>query len=758
MTPIREAGGPVAEQPNTPERFRAPKPALPLDVLVAIAETERKVKRLLEDIPTIPGFILLEGDVVNATNFMRVGAAEAFKTRVEYYASQSGFCRAWLDEAADETVAATLSLAVSLWTLSRYRASVPSIKEELRKTLQAQLEERLNCISEIDKQKSGTLANGSHSAPASDGGPEALEGPGFLDKPGTGEELKALALESEAASVRTASAGGDVVGAVPEPPVLDGTTSRGPGPVGGNSSQEIAEGAIIDPQQAYLTTSAILPSLDRWLHSIRCFVPEKLALQVQWQIEEDKPRIRRALLDAASQAKPNTADVPSLMGGGKSEYLDAISDLSVDLLTLVLGQLWWVTQQASPTVYDQMADDLYQDVLQFCKQRMADLDSACCNVNAPNCDDLLSPLQGELLLVRERAKEKVLLGYRLGKAVGGANRRRKDLKQSLQSYTETLARESDRDLIELAKIWAAYAELLYDSLASCYQGLSVNPVELYGESGVLAGGSTLVQVKYDIRRLRLPRPKHWPAPQNFGDDVSPSLRQSPESIVLSLPVSFTWLLDDRWFMRELLKCVHERVEYWKEKLCGNNQAASPASLAASVQYWEEKLCGNNFPQRVEETVREAGPQEPTPNNAAADVSNKPGPNTTKTAIESAKATQPPAGGARKGMPRRKPDLQTSRERAELARDLATELATVKQELRRFRTAADLRLKHPEFILWKHIEQAELEELVDGTAFTPKAYAENLTLRKYGITSRETLKKDRQKLRKAQRNHPGPPSS
>jgi len=161
-------------------------------VLVAIAETERKVKRLLEDIPTIPGFILLEGDVVNATNFMRVGAAEAFNTRAEYYASQSGFCRAWLDEAADETVAATLSLAVSLWTLSRYLASVPSIKEELRKTLQAQLEERLNCISEIDKQKSGTLANGSHSAPASDGGPEALEGRAFWTSRGLVKSSKPL--------------------------------------------------------------------------------------------------------------------------------------------------------------------------------------------------------------------------------------------------------------------------------------------------------------------------------------------------------------------------------------------------------------------------------------------------------------------------------------------------------------------------------------------------------------------------------------
>ena len=140
-------------QPNTPERSRPPKPSLPLDVRVAIAETERKVKRLLEDIPTIPGFIMLESDVVNATNVMRGGVPEAFKMRADYYASQSGYCRAWLDEAADETVAAMLSL-IALWTFPSYRESVPSIRKELRRILQAQIDERLNCMNHVDTQKS----------------------------------------------------------------------------------------------------------------------------------------------------------------------------------------------------------------------------------------------------------------------------------------------------------------------------------------------------------------------------------------------------------------------------------------------------------------------------------------------------------------------------------------------------------------------------------------------------------------------------
>jgi hypothetical protein len=101
-------------------------------------------------------------------------------------------------------------------------------------------------------------------------------------------------------------------------------------------------------------------------------------------------------------------------------------------------------------------------------------------------------------------------------------------------------------------------------------------------------------------------------------------------------------------------------------------------------------------------------------------------------------------------PRRVPDLDTSRERLALVEVLARELAIVKQEVRRYRTVEQLKRKHPAFMLWDHIEDSQVKELVDGAAFTPKAYAENLTLTKFGLTSRETLKKDRQKIRKAKK--------
>jgi hypothetical protein len=143
---------------------------------------------------------------------------------------------------------------------------------------------------------------------------------------------------------------------------------------------------------------------------------------------------------------------------------------------------------------------------------------------------------------------------------------KRDLEQALQRYEGSLARESDRSLIELAGIWCAYAATLYDSLAKSHVGPPGDPSELFNESGELAGGLTVAQVKYDLQRIRLPRPKHWPAPQNFGDDVSLELHRTLQSIALSAPVSFTWLLDDPWFMSEILKCLYERVQHWKDQL------------------------------------------------------------------------------------------------------------------------------------------------------------------------------------------------
>jgi hypothetical protein len=101
------------------------------------------------------------------------------------------------------------------------------------------------------------------------------------------------------------------------------------------------------------------------------------------------------------------------------------------------------------------------------------------------------------------------------------------------------------------------------------------------------------------------------------------------------------------------------------------------------------------------------------------------------------------------VPRRTPDIEKSRERLAFFDSVATELATIKQDLKGYYTAKSLKQSHPKFVLWKLISKKELQEIVNGETFFPRTFAENLTLRKFGITSRETLKKDRYKIRRVE---------
>lgn len=96
---------------------------------------------------------------------------------------------------------------------------------------------------------------------------------------------------------------------------------------------------------------------------------------------------------------------------------------------------------------------------------------------------------------------------------------------------------------------------------------------------------------------------------------------------------------------------------------------------------------------------------------------------------------------------RKPDFETSRTRIKLVCQLARELAKLKSDLSGYCTVEGLKETHRDFILWQYIDAARVQELVDGEPYTPKAFAERLVLEHYGLTSRETLKKDRKKLRK-----------
>jgi len=106
-----------------------------------------------------------------------------------------------------------------------------------------------------------------------------------------------------------------------------------------------------------------------------------------------------------------------------------------------------------------------------------------------------------------------------------------------------------------------------------------------------------------------------------------------------------------------------------------------------------------------------------------------------------------AGGA--GRRDRGPDLETSRTRVDLEDQLQRELATVFQRAERYTTVEKLKQKYPAFKLWTILSGPEQEELLTEP-LRPRAYARSLVMRQYGLSSRETLKRDRQKLRHAQK--------
>ena len=101
---------------------------------------------------------------------------------------------------------------------------------------------------------------------------------------------------------------------------------------------------------------------------------------------------------------------------------------------------------------------------------------------------------------------------------------------------------------------------------------------------------------------------------------------------------------------------------------------------------------------------------------------------------------------------RGPNLEICRQRIELEDNLRGELATVVLELRQPTSLSELQKKFPDFQIWRQLSVPEQESLLNEP-FKPKAYAQRLVLRYFGLTSEETLKKDRKKLRAAANKHP-----
>ena len=95
---------------------------------------------------------------------------------------------------------------------------------------------------------------------------------------------------------------------------------------------------------------------------------------------------------------------------------------------------------------------------------------------------------------------------------------------------------------------------------------------------------------------------------------------------------------------------------------------------------------------------------------------------------------------------RGPNLAISRERQDLLKVLTTELTAIYQAVQTNVSLAELRSKFPKFRIWDLLSDREQSDLLNAE-FKPRAMAKSIVMREYGITSEETLKKDRQKLRR-----------
>ena len=99
-----------------------------------------------------------------------------------------------------------------------------------------------------------------------------------------------------------------------------------------------------------------------------------------------------------------------------------------------------------------------------------------------------------------------------------------------------------------------------------------------------------------------------------------------------------------------------------------------------------------------------------------------------------------------GKRERGPDYAKSRARVELEDTLRSELGKIKSRTAHHTSLDQLRKDFPAFELWKLLSPKEQQELL-ADEFKPRAYARTLVANKFGLTSLETIKKDRQKLRR-----------
>ena len=182
-------------------------------------------------------------------------------------------------------------------------------------------------------------------------------------------------------------------------------------------------------------------------------------------------------------------------------------------------------------------------------------------------------------------------------------------------------------------------------------------------------------------------------------------------------------ISERLFSSELRRRLHQRKQYWTGHILRTvreRKETSSANVAANAGGGAIRETPDGLPANV------CAVAEPVLAKRMGDPAVKDGEERQLRGIIGTEKA-----GHSKKVPRRTPDLKMSRERLAFLETVATELATIKHDLAGYCTAKLLKKKHPGFVAFKYISNLELQEIVDGEPFSPRAFAESLTLRKFG---------------------------
>lgn len=134
--------------------------------------------------------------------------------------------------------------------------------------------------------------------------------------------------------------------------------------------------------------------------SLTSFVPEKLGWAVEEIADEHEVSIRKAVIEALKglRSSPPAQSSSALI-------FDAVAEMSAALFNEALGRMDWMDDNNPPEAFDDAADALYQDAIDFVIRKYKLLASEIPGLS-PTCESArLDTLRLEWLQIREEAKQ-----------------------------------------------------------------------------------------------------------------------------------------------------------------------------------------------------------------------------------------------------------------------------------------------------------------------------------------------------------------